>query len=224
MNKLKQSVSKVLIVLFALPLICSLALYSTAWVHRWRAERLLAAVSGLRVGVTTQIEYESAVQPFVSNAGQVRSGDNDQPLPGAHGITTLPEWMFPSTIHLPLFLGNWAVIEGTLFMVIPKFENGRLTAIRISEQQGEGHPYGGFVTIHAGQVQHLFLGDQQLFPGYSARSMGSGDQVFYTHVDLDDRATAKERRRALGFRFDCFTAFRRCSDGRQLLDPITTGD
>jgi len=50
--------------------------------------------------------------------------------------------------------------------------------------------------------------------------MGGSGTVIYTHVDLDDRATDEERRRALDFRFDCFTAFGRCTDGRQMLDPV----
>jgi hypothetical protein len=224
MKTFSKTVAKVLIVLLGLALIYSLALYSTAWYRRWRAERLLGAVSSLRMAVTTRVEYERAIQPFVSNADRIRSGDSDQLLPDAYGITTLPEWMFLSTVHLPLIFGDWAVIEGTVFSVVPSFKDGRLLAIRISETQGSGHPYGGFVTIHAGQVEHLFPDDTSAFPGYSSRPMESGDRVIYTHVDMDDRATPEERRRALGFRFDCFTAFRLCSDGRQLLDPITTDD
>jgi hypothetical protein len=50
-------------------------------------------------------------------------------------------------------------------------------AIQIAEQQGEGHPFGGFVTIHAGQVQHLFPDDTQEFSGYSARPMGTDERV-----------------------------------------------
>jgi hypothetical protein len=224
MKAFSRTVAKVLVVLLGLALVYSLALYSTAWYSRWKAERLLRAVSSLRMGVTTQVEYERAIQPFVTNADRIRSGDSDQPLPDAYGITTLPEWMFQSTVHLPLIFGNWAVIEGTVFSVVPTFEDGRLLAIRISEAQGSGHPYGGVVTIHAGQVEHLFPSDTWVFQGYSGRPMGCGDRVIYTHVDMDDRATPEERRRALGFRFECFTAFRPCSDGRQLLDPITTDD
>jgi hypothetical protein len=224
MKTFSRTVAKVLIVLLGLALVFSLALYSTAWYSRWRAERLLGAVSSLRMGVTTQVEYERTIQQFVTNADRIRSGDSDQPLPDAYGITTLPEWMFLSTVHLPLIFGNWAVLEGTVFSVVPTFKDGRLSAIRIPEAQGSGHPYGGVVTLHAGQVEHLFPADTWVFPGYSSRPMGRGDTVIYTHVDLDDRATPEERRRALGFGFQCFTAFRLCSDGRQLLDPITRDD
>jgi len=221
----KTATVTVLCVLAGLPIICSLALYTTAWYHRWNAERLLAAVKNLHVGVTTQAEYERAIHPFVSAAYVIRNGETNQPLPGAYGIATLPEWMFASTTHLPdpiqAALGKWAVIEGTLFSVIPTFKDGKLMAIRIAEEQGSGHPFGGFVTIHAGQVQHLFPYDLEPFSGYSARRLMS-DRVIYTHVDMDDRATPEERRRALDFRFTCFTAFRPCSDGRQLIDPMTT--
>jgi hypothetical protein len=133
--------------------------------------------------------------------------------------------MYMSTVHLPepikMILGNWAVIEGTSFTVIPTFKDGRLIVLRIAEYQGTGHPFGGFVTIHAGQVQHLFPDDTETFSGYSGRPLGGAGRI-YTHVDIDDRATPEERRRALNFRFNCFTAFLLCSDGRQLLDPITT--
>jgi len=134
--------------------------------------------------------------------------------------------MSMSTERLPepikAVFDKWSVVESTLFTVIPTFQDGRLMAIRIGEQQGEGHPFGGFVTIHAGRLQHLYSNDIDMFPGYTGRSMGPGDKVFYTHVDMDDRATPEERHRALDFRFSCFTALRLCRDGRQLLDPITT--
>jgi hypothetical protein len=218
----KTVVVAVLCILVGIPLIYSLMLYTTAWYHRWRAERLLGAVNSLRVGVTTQVEYERAIQSFVSNADRIRGGDSDQPLPDAYGITTLPEWMFLSTVHLPVIFGNWAVIEGTVFSVVPTFKDGRLMVIRIAEYQGSGHPFGGFVTIHAGQVQHLFPDETEPFSGYSGRPMGRRGEIIYTHVDMDDRATPEERRRALDFQFNCFTAFRLCSDGRQLLDPVAT--
>jgi hypothetical protein len=220
----KTAAVTVLCVLVGLPLVYSVALYTTAWYQRWKAERLLAAVKSLHVGVTNQAEYERAIHPFVGSADRIRDGETDQPFPGAYGIATLPEWMFLSTMHLPepieVILGKWSVVEGTLFSVVPTFKDGRLMAIRIAEQQGSGHPLGGFVTIRAGQVQHLFPDDIQAFSGYSGRPMGTDERVFYTHVDMDDRATPEERRRALDFRFSCFTAFRPCSDGRQLLDPI----
>jgi hypothetical protein len=222
----KVAAVTVLCILIGLPLIYSLTLYSTAWYQRWKSERLLAAVKNLRVGVATRAEYERAVQPFVNDTDRIRIGDTNRPLQGAYGIATLPEWMFMSTIHLPapieLILGKWSVVEGTLFCVVPTFTDGRLTSIKISEAQGSGHPFGGFVTIHAGQVQHLFPDDTQVFSGYSGHPMGTDERVIYTYVDMDDRATPEERRRALDFRFTCFTSFRPCSDGRQLLDPITT--
>jgi hypothetical protein len=217
----------VLCVLVGLPLVYSVALYTTAWYERWKAERLLAAVKSLYVGITTQAEYERAIHPFVSDADRVRDGETDQPLPGAYGIATLPEWMFMSTTHLPapieLILGKWSVVEGTVFWIVPTFSDGRVTAIRIAEEQGTGHPFGGFVTIHAGQIDRRFPDDPETFSGYSASPVIRSDgTVFYTHVDIDDRATPEERRRALDFRFTCFTSFRPCNDGRQLLDPIAT--
>jgi hypothetical protein len=135
--------------------------------------------------------------------------------------------MFISTIHLPApietILGKWSVVEGTVFTVIPTYKDGRLMAIRIAEEQGSGRPFGGFVTIHAGRVEHLFPDETQTFSGYSGRPMVRSDGLFfYTHVDMDDRATSEERRRALDFRFTCFTSFRPCNDGRQLLDPVIT--
>jgi len=222
----KVLVFAVFCVVFGLPLAYPLALYSCAWYERWRAERLLAVVTSLHVGATTQAEYDRTVDRLVGSADSVRDGDTNQSIPGAFGITTLPQWVYMSTHHLPepveKVLGNWAVVEGTMFEVTPTFKDGKLTAIRISEAQGSGHPFGGFVTIHAGRLQHLFPDGIDTFSGYSGRPMGTDEQVIYTHVDMDDRATPEQRRRALDFRFGCFTALRPCSDGRQLLDPITT--
>jgi hypothetical protein len=177
--------------------------------------------------VTTQAEYEGAIQQFVGSANRIRNGETDEPFPGAYGIATLPEWMFLSTMHLPepieVILGKWSVVEGTLFTVVPTFKDGRLMAIRIAEEQGSGHPFGGFVTIHAGQIERRFPDDPETFSGYSADPVIRSDGiVFYTQVDMDDRATSEERHRALDFKFTCFTSFRLCNDGRQLLDPITT--
>ena len=47
------------------------------------------------------------------------------------------------------------------------------------------------MTIHAGQVEHLFPGDTWAFPGYSSRPMGSGDRIIYTHVDMDGGTSRK---------------------------------
>ncbi len=224
MKRARHRAGLLLIALVGVPLICFLALYATAWYHRWRAEELLGVARALHVGVTTQVQYERAFQPIGKYAEHILDGDTNQPLPGAFGVTTLPEWIvlfitrLPEPIRSPLW--NWSVFEGTVFEIIPTFKDGKLMTIRIAEMQGNGHPFGGFVTIHAGQVQSLVPGDPKgTFSGYSARSMGSADKVIYTHVDVDDRATPEERRRALDFRFSCFTSFRLCDDGRQFLDP-----
>jgi hypothetical protein len=222
----KQTAVTVLCILIGLPLVCSLALYATAWYHRLLAERLLAATKTLNVGVTTQAEYVKVIRPFVTDADRIRGVEEDDPMTDAYVIATLPEWMFLSTVHLPeplrSVLSKWAVVEGTQFTVIPTFKDGRLMTIRIAEMQGEGHPFGGFVTVHAGQIQHLSPYDTGAFSGYSGHPMGDNGRVIYTHVVMDDRATPEQRQRALDFRFGCFTAFRLCSDGRQLLDPMIT--
>jgi hypothetical protein len=227
MKRARSATDKILIVAVGLPVICFSSLYATAWYHRWMAEELLWAARSLHVGVTTQVEYERTLQPFAKHTDRILDGDTKQPLPGAYGITTLPRWIVSSIARLPAPVQgpfwNLSVFEGTVFEVIPTFKDGKLMVIRIAEMQGEGHPFGGFVTIHAGQVRSRFSGDPtETFSGYSGVPMSFEGRVIYTHVDMDDRATSEERRRALNFRFNCFTSFRLCTDGRQLLDPIFT--
>jgi hypothetical protein len=121
-------------------------------------------------------------------------------------------------------MSNWSVLDWALFEVEGTFRGGKLDTLYIAEMQGSGHLYGGFVTTHAGRSEHFFPGNPEVFTGYSARRMGGAGTVIYTHVDLDDRAMNEERRRALDFRFDGFTAFHRCTDGRRFLDPIVRDD
>lgn len=225
MRMLARTVPVVIGLLF----VCAAALYATAWYRRVQAEHLLAAIKKLRVGVTTEAEYEQAIRPFVADAEQVREGDaiaTAQPVAGAYAITSEPLWVYRTSAHMPeaivSTLSNWAVLEWTMFTVDPTFNDGRLTSLQIGEMQGNGRPFAGFVRIHAGVVQRLWPSEPDSFPGYTAHPMGGNGRVIYTHVDMDDRATPDEQRRALDFKFSCFTALKRCSDGRQLLDPIMT--
>ncbi len=146
-------------------------------------------------------------------------------MPGAYAITPVPEWVWTTLNHMPepvaSSLRHWPVLEWALFSVDPTFKQGRLISLQVAELHGEGHPYAGILRIHAGVVQHLTFDDRP-FSGYSANQGGGNGKVLYTQVDMDERATPEERRRALDFRFNCFTRLRRCSDGRQLLDPVVS--
>jgi hypothetical protein len=214
-----------LLVILASLFLCAAALYATAWYHRIQAEHLLAAVKKLKVGVTTQAEYDQVVGPFVTDANLIQ-GENGRPISEAYAVTPVPSWVWNALGHMPApiasALSNWAVLRWTLFEVGPTFKQGTLTDLTVTEMHGEGHPYAGRVRIHAGVVQQLLPYDERPFSGYSAHQGGGDGRVLYTEVDMDERATPEERRRALDFQFHCFTAFRPCSDGRQLLNPVVT--
>jgi hypothetical protein len=217
-----------LLVVVGLLLVSAAGLYVSAWYHRWRAEQLFAAVRDLKPGVTTEAEYMNAIQPQVRYAVQAETGDPPVPVAGYLAVGNQPLVVWKMFNHLPNgvagFISNWSALQWALFDVEGTFRDGKLATLHIGEMQGSGRPYAGFVTIHAGRLESLFPGCVEVFTGYSACRMGGNGIVIYTHVDLDDRATDEEKRRALDFRFDCFTAFRRCTDGRRMLDPIVSDD
>jgi len=212
-----------LVMVFGLLLVSAAGLYASACYHCWRAEQLLAAVRDLKPGVTTEAEYMKAIAPHVRYAEQAERGDPPVPIPGHYGVANQPAWVLRLFEQVPdrvmEFLPNWLAPE-TSFQVVATFSDGSVKTLSIAEQQGFYHPVAGFVTMHAGRLERISPQYPMAFTGYSARRMGGNGTVIYTHVDLDDRATEEERRRALDFRFDCFTAVHRCTDGRQMLDPV----
>lgn len=213
-----------LLIIVGLLLVCASGLYVSAWYQRWRAEQLFAAVRDLKPGVASEAEYMKTIQPSMRYAEEAGTGDPSVPIVGYLVVGSQPLWLVKTFSSLSERFGNYnsslLPVPLTLLEVRGTFADGKLISLYVAEMQGSGHPYGGFVTIHAGRLEHLFPGYPEVFTGYSARRMGSERTVIYTHVDLDDRATDEQRRRALDFKFDCFTAFRRCTDGRQMLDPI----
>jgi hypothetical protein len=226
--KWRRWIGGVLLIVFGLLLVCAAGLYASAWYQRWRAEQLFAAVRDLKPGVTTEAEYMKAIEPHIRYADQAETGNPPSPIAGYLGVGSQPLWLVKTFSSLSERLGNYNLsllpVPLTLLEVSGTFADGKLISLYVAEMQGSGHPYGGFVTIHAGRLEHLSPRYPEVFTGYSARRMGGNGTVIYTHVDLDDRATDEERRRALDFRFNCFTSFRRCMDGRQFLDPIVTDD
>jgi hypothetical protein len=211
-----------LLIIVGLLLVCASGLYASAWYQRWRAEQLLAAVRDLKPGVTTEAEYMKAIQPHIRYVEQAERGDPTVPIPGRYGVANQPMWLEKRLIDLSDGLAdvlpNWIAPEVS-FQVAATFTDGKVKALDMGEMRGVYHPVAGFVTIHAGRLERLFPEYPEVFTGYSARRMRGKDRVIYTQVDLDERATEEQRRRAIDFRFGCFTAFRRCTDGRQMLDP-----
>lgn len=216
------------LVVFGLLLVCAAGLYASAWYHRWRAEQLFAAVRDLMPGVTTEAGYMRAIEPLMPYAVRVETEDNKALDAGYVAVGNQPAWVwhvlniFPERFEV--WASKWSVMEWTLFKVDGTFGDGKLMILSMAELQGSGHHYGAVARVHAGRLKQLFPGYPRVFGGYSARRLNGNGKVIFTHVDLDERATVEERRRALDFRFDCFTAFRSCTDGRRMLDPIPSAE
>jgi hypothetical protein len=225
---LKRRILAGLLIVLMLPVVCVTALYASAWYHRWRAEQLLAIVQKFEPGVTTQDEYEKAIRPLLPYTDRSYSKINGYvvEMPDTLAVESPSEWLGEVYSRLPDpildWLMKWPVTEGTVFWVQPTFKDGMLVAMRIYELRGSGHPFGGDVEIREGQVDHWFDDiPEEKFNGYQVRRMGLPDMPpWFSGVRMDDRATPEQRRRAMNFKFACFTSFRSCDDGRRVLDPV----
>jgi hypothetical protein len=186
---------------------------------------LLTAVRNLQPGVTTQAEYEREIRSLRPYFGKIYSGEQEEP--NALAIGNQPEWVLGILFKLPdsvrYKLLYWPAMDWTSFSVEPTFEGGKLSALTLTEWHGSGHPAGGRVEVHAGTINHWPTeGAEEGFMGYEAHQMRLADVPWSSHVRMDDRATPEQRRRAMDFKFECFTAFRSCADGRRILDPVIT--
>ena len=224
MKRWKKVVASLLVVAVGIPLLFSVTMYAYAWCQRLRAERLLAIVRTIKPGVTTQGEYMEAMQPPESDPLDLYQNDEAK---GYRVVVNAPQW-FLNHVGLPSGRDDmWSVMQDKLanhatgIVVIPSFKDGVVSRIHVWEMHGVcTHRCGGSVIYEA---QRFETSDNfgENFNGYASwqGSISAGTPPWVVAVDMDERASAEQVRRAFDFEFHCFTDFHVCEDAREYLDP-----
>lgn len=212
-----------LLMLAALVVLCFAGLYGYAWKQRLLAGKLLSAVRTMQPGVSTEAQYEAAVQPFAKQVIEIQqegSGGKFVAVPSGFAVANEPEWVFAAVRRIP-WVGDLGT-RGAYFSVEPKFLDGTLSSLHLEEMQMiSGHAPGAFVRIMSNKSRDSESDILDEKGGYWFQSMQIGDGIpaWEQFVTLDERATPREREAALNFDFACFTAIHNCLDGGKMLRP-----
>lgn len=233
----KKIVMGMVVAVFGAPIAIS---YGAAWYERIEAERLLACAKTLQPGITTEAEFHKALQPIVgrlqdhhSQGGIEPDGSTDD-FQVFNGVSWTPV-LFERIGELSNdFVGHSPLPEWGMFEVSAGFKEGELVKLRVIEFNlggGVGHPFADIVEIYAHQAPVDDVDgwvDAGPFSGYAVHTTMLQDFMgkqlrtpvpFKQLVYVDERATAKERRKALDFNFQCFTAIGGCRDASLMLQP-----
>ena len=216
------------------------AMYASAWYYRHEAERLLECTKALNPGTTTYAEFQDRIRPFqkyLSHGYEGMSG-RAEITTDDYGMTNYPPWGLAILRQLPDRITEFNVkhlmLYGTAFSVSPRFQNGRLSVLYVREDQDDVdgiHPFVGALNAYDQSAEE---GDPHFehgaFKGYRVgpyieQSEDSHGNLFGTpwtirmYVDIDGRATDKEKRLAYSFNLACFTNIHGCRDATQILNP-----
>ena len=205
------------------------------WEQR-NAEKMLSTIRKMRLGVTTQTEYLNQMAAFYE---YVPHHPGVPELVVNYSVTNFNDWSSAICQHVPARIGRVLHRCGALLVVIfsvsPGFADGKLVRLdteEITEGMDGVHPILAAVHDHLqGKGKYEGIGPNESFTGYSSSVRqeeyedGSGDAVgspwgLRTDVEMDDRATARERDAAYLFHLECFTQLAGCQDSRLLLGPI----
>jgi hypothetical protein len=218
----------------ALVLAMALCLYGAAWQHRGRAERMLATARTFQPGVTTEEQFHKAMSPWASyQSFGIESTSKATSRVEVYGIANYPDWLPKYSERCPYFLLRLlgtATLPGTVFGLSPRFSNGKLVLLHVSESQAgvDGiHPFYVDVSIYARSAE---ANDPRIedanFSGYrvipyiqSFDERPEKSWVIREYVDLDDRATGQQKKQALDFKLECFTDIHGCRDANKILQP-----
>lgn len=204
--------------------------------RRWQASRLLAEVREFHPGVTTEAQALSVLKPF---SGYAVVSDRRRDTVVVHEVEyqlyNTPAWTASVATHLRL-LPLHVMLPCTLFIVDLEFAGGRLFSIHINEMQedhpGYAHPNAAVVTITSrqfGALPESPFGRLPLkFNGYSEHSQSTGrldergDLTAFSccherFIEMDERATPQQRKRALNFQLHCMTSIAQCKSDHEIL-------
>ena len=156
----RRALFSLLAVLIAAPLLFAVATYAGAWYYRIQAEKLLACVRSLQLGVTSEAEFLKVIQPLQLKVSDHREvvKDNPSKITYEYRFYNVPNWALALFDQIPECVKpvvSRLMLNWTMFSASLEFEGGKLTKLHVFAFQGEGHPFSGSVTIYAGRASIL---------------------------------------------------------------------
>jgi len=213
----------------------------TSWYSRWQASRLLASISQLHPGTTTEGQTRESLKPFSKYETRYEQPGQDTPIQVAdYDIYNCPEWIGKLSAHLP---DSWNMhlpfLPWTLFAASVRYRDGLLAELDIREIQqahpGDSYPYAALVHILSThfEKEHGRLPDN--FTGYSAFTVHSwefdvnnkpvGSPRFgREYITLDERASPEQRSQSLNFQLHCLTSIHPCNEVRKIRPPVSSSE
>jgi len=211
-----------------------LIILSNSWHRRSEAARLLTRAKMLRPGVATETETRNALSPF--NGYLVHGWESISGQPTAardsYDISNYPGWTMRIAPHLPAWVNEriW-FLPYTIFSVSPRFRNGELVLLEVSEYQprlDSIHPYAAILRVYSTNTE---TNDPTLptnFAGFvvnpieevrtdeNGKAIGSR-LVSRKYVSLDERASSEQFARSFDFQLDCLTSVFGCQGAKRIL-------
>jgi hypothetical protein len=204
--------------------------------RRWQASRLLSTLRELGPGTTTEAEARAALRPF-SGYEDGSGSQREQPISSQleYRFFNSTNWITSLAYHLRFIPIRWT-LPWTLFEVHVDFTGGLVAEVHIVEMQedqpGFPHPNSASVSMlsnRTGQIGRSPFGQPpENFDGYreysrsSGRTDRNGNLTSFSccharFIQLDERATPRQRSQSLNFQLHCLASFLRCKDDRQIL-------
>jgi hypothetical protein len=208
-------------------------LYVNAWYHRRQAEKLLAYVKTVQIGVTTETEFRMALRPLESH---LHHSSQEVPVrkPWIAEAYTEDEYF---VLNSPLWMTHRPdpslMLDWVMFAVEAQFQDGVLTGLKVYELSCPpacGHPFASDAAIYARRdsLDEYNFSRAGPFNGYKVYPEMTDHfmdrqlpkpVLFKQYVLIDDRGTAEQRRKALDFNLECFTNWFGCRDAAKMLHP-----
>ena len=216
-----------------LALIPAFSFLAARWHSRRDASRLLACARELHPGITTEAESRKALSAFswYHVKGQEWIFDHPVAARDSYEIFNYPDWVHGVALHLPDWVNEhiW-FLPITGFSVSPRYQNGELVLLEITETQ-----LGRDDTYYAATVRVLSTSTEKDEPELPFSF--SGFDVNPTHpvlldekgkrigppligrerVTLDERASHEQFVQAFNFRLSCLTSLLGCHGAREIL-------
>ncbi len=229
----RRTTATVLITLLVLSLLPILSIASTAWYRRYQASRLLACISQLHPGVTTQAQAREALRPFSKYETQYDQPGQDKPIQVAqYDFYNYPMWTSKVMTHLPdSWIKHLMFLPWTLFTTNIRYRDGLVAELDLRETQqehpGYPHPIAASVQMLSThfETQNGHLPDD--FSGFSVHNLASqefdekGNPIGpeccgRQYVTLDERASQEQRFQSLNFQLHCLTSIHHCNEVRKI--------
>ena len=215
-------------------LVPPLFILATSWHRRSEAARLLGCARLLRPGITTETEAKNTLSPF--NGYIVHGWESFSGRPSvtrdSYDISNYPGWLVRIAPHLPARVNKsiW-FLPYTMFSVSPRFRDGELVLLQVSEIQprrDNNHPYAAIVRVYSTTTETDDPALPTNFTGFKVNPIEevwtdeSGKPigiplVSRKYVSLDERASSRQFAQSFDFRLDCLTSVFGCHGAERIL-------